>query len=231
MTRPRAQSERVVVALEQAGARFRAVYSPLIGIETIGDMPDQSALSGLIFTSANAVRVWVERGGRCDLPCFVVGPATEAEAKAAGMQAERARGTADDLVALVEARRPAGRWLHVHGTHTRGDVAPRLAAVGIDISGVALYDQPALGPTQEALGVLAGEIPVVAPLYSPRTAALFAKLPIKAPLLVAGLSEAVVKPLAALHIYGQTTANRPDSSAMLAAILDLLETAGESVEN
>ncbi|MFW2542793.1 uroporphyrinogen-III synthase [Primorskyibacter sp. 2E107] len=231
MTRPKAQAEDVVAALRDAGARFDAIYAPLIGVAWTGAMPEQEGLGGLIFTSANGVRAWAQRGGRSDLPCYAVGGATAAAAADAGLQAISADGNAEDLIALLAERKPEGAWLHVRGVHSRGDVAGRLSAAGMHIEACVLYDQPALEPTAEALDALAGKAPVVAPLYSPRTAALFARLPIKAPLLVAGLSQAVVKPVAALHIYKQKIATRPESDAMLAAVLEMLEFAGESGES
>ncbi|WP_425097969.1 uroporphyrinogen-III synthase [Tropicibacter sp. S64] len=231
MTRPRAQAEGVVRALRDKGARFREVYAPLIGVASTGDMPAQEGLDGLIFTSANGVRLWIARSGRRDLPCVTVGDATARAASESGMEAQSAQGDAEALIARMSQERPEGQWLHVHGTHSRGNIAERLSAEGLDVTEAVIYDQPEIPPTEEALTALAGKIPVIAPLYSPRTAALFARLPIKAPLLVAGLSPAVVKPLSALHIRRQTIASRPDSDAMQTAVLELLETPGESVDS
>ncbi|WGW04542.1 uroporphyrinogen-III synthase [Tropicibacter oceani] len=231
MTRPRAQSDGLVQQLQAAGARFRPVFSPLIGITVTGPLPPQDDLAGLIFTSANGVDAWIALGGRVDLPAFAVGKATAEKAKAAGITAQSADGNAQTLIDMIDARRPKAPLLHVCGAHSRGDVAAALTARGIATRAAILYDQPALPLTTQACDALAGEIPVIAPLFSPRTAALLAKQPVKAPLLVAGISQAVVNAVQPLHIWKSKIAKRPESDAMLAAVLELLEVAGESVKN
>lgn len=227
MTRPRVPAERFVAELPGGALRFRTVYTPLFGIEITGHLPHPSTAAGLIFTSANGVTAWKALGGRRDLPVFTVGKATAQVAQALGMRATSADGSADDLVAMILAMRPAAPLLHIRGTHSRGDVAQRLTRAGLPTQEAILYDQPELGLTDEAKAVLLGEAPVIAPLFSPRTAALLAKAPTKAPLLVAGISQAVVNAAAPLHICKRIVAIQPDSTGMLSAVSQLLADAGE----
>ena len=231
MTRPRTQSEEFVQLLLSKGARFQVVHSPLIGIEITGPLPAWGDVQGLIFTSANGVEAWLALGGGRDLPAFTVGKATAEKARNAGISAQSADGNAEALIEMLVELRPRAPLLHVCGAHSHGDVAQRLSDQGIETRRAVLYDQPALPLTKQAKTVLAGETPVVVPLFSPRTAALFAKAPVKAPLLVAGISQAVVNAVQPLHIWKVKIAMRPESDAMLAAVVELLEVAGESVEN
>lgn len=225
LTRPQEASVRFAQALEARGCRFRAVISPLFSIEFIGPLPDACAMRGLIFTSANGVAAWRALGGRTDLPAYTVGAATAEAARAAGMTASSADGTADDLVAWLSAMRPPGPLLHLHGKNARGDVAARLSAAGLACSDAVIYDQPEQPPSAEARAALAGPQPVIAPVFSPRTAKLLAREAVKAPLLVAAMSEAVAKALASLHKRELMVSPRPESEAMTDVVAGLLDRA------
>ncbi|MBS0123780.1 uroporphyrinogen-III synthase [Thetidibacter halocola] len=222
LTRPQAASEGFAVALRDRGARFQAIVSPVLEIRPIGPLPDSEGVAGLIVTSAQGVAAWRALGGRTDLPVFAVGDATARAARSEGMEARSASGDADALVAMLTAMRPDGRLLHLRGTYSRGAVADRLRAAGLRVDEAVIYDQPERDPTEAARAVLAGERPVVAPLFSPRSAAILGKWPIKAPLLVAAMSEAVVKAFPTTHIRGLRVASHPDSGAMLDATAELL---------
>ncbi|KUF10190.1 uroporphyrinogen-III synthase [Pseudoponticoccus marisrubri] len=226
MTRPEPAAREVIAALRARGLDFRAVISPLIGIAVTGPLPDTAGLRGLVITSANGVRAWCALGGPRDLPVFAVGDATARTAREAGMVADSAGGDAAALVARLSAQRPAAPLCHLRGRHARGDVAARLSAAGIETREAVIYDQPEQPLSAEARAALDGDSPVVAPLYSPRTATLMAQMlaarPPKAPLCVAAMSETVAKPLAALHNRSLRIAARPDSDAMLDAVAGLL---------
>lgn len=222
MTRPRASSEGFVSALRDRNAVFAPVFSPLIDIVFAGTLPRADGLRGLVFTSARAASAWGALGGPTDLPAWCVGPATAAAAAAAGMTATAAGGDADALLALLQRERPAGPLLHARGRHARGAVARRLTLAGIETGEAVVYDQPERAPTSEARAALSGGRPVVAPVFSPRTAALLARLPVRAPLLVAAMSEAVVKALSPLHSRALRRAARPDVGAMLDCTEELL---------
>jgi uroporphyrinogen-III synthase len=71
------------------------------------------------------------------------------------------------------ARRPGpGPLIHLHGEHTRGDVAKRLNSAGIETHEAVIYRQEALPLSAEVIALIGGADPVVLPLYSPRSAAL-----------------------------------------------------------
>ena len=216
LTRPHAASERFAARLRQDGLQFRSVISPLFTVEVTGPLPDVSRARGLIFTSANGVMAWQALGGRTDLPVLAVGPATARAAEAAGMRAQ---------IRHILAGRPAAPLVHLHGTHVRGDIAARLSAAGIPCTGAAIYDQPPCPLNAEARAALCGQVPVVAPVFSPRTGELLAKECAKAPLLVAAMSQAVVNALSPLHKRNLKVAQRPESEAMREVVSDLLNRA------
>ncbi|MGH1412535.1 MAG: uroporphyrinogen-III synthase [Pelagimonas sp.] len=221
MTRPTARSEAFLAQLPDRSA-FTAIMSPAMGIEFMGDLPDMTRFKGVIFTSVNGVTAYARQNGPC-LQAFAVGGATALAAQDAGLAVQSADGNADDLVNLLTEQQNPGPFLHVRGTHSTGDVAKRLTDAGIVTIEAILYDQPKLPLSSQACDALIGEIPVIAPVFSPRTAALLAKNRIKAPLLVAAMSEAVVKPLLGLHITELKIAARPESIHMANLVTDLLE--------
>ncbi|MDD9731474.1 uroporphyrinogen-III synthase [Mameliella sp. AT18] len=225
LTRPQAASERFAARLRQDGLKFRAVISPLFAVEVTGPLPNVSQARGLIFTSANGVMAWQALGGRTDLPVFAVGPATARAAEAAGMHAQEGGGSAEELIRHIIARRPPAPLVHLHGTHVRGDIAARLSAAGIACTSAAIYDQPPCPLNTEARAALDGQVPVVAPVFSPRTGELLAKECAKAPLLVAAMSQAVVNALMPLHKRNLKVAERPESEAMREVVSDLLNRA------
>ncbi len=225
LTRPRQASESFARALENEGLRFRTVISPLIAIEVTGPLPDARAARGLIFTSANGVSAWRDLGGRLDLPVYAVGRATAQVAQDAGMEPQSADGTVDDLFDWLVARRPATPLVHLHGTNVRGNLAARLTEAGLTCRSAVIYDQPAQDLTAEARAALAGDAPVVAPVFSPRTAKLLARERANAPLLVAAMSETVANALSSLHKQELIVVPRPESEEMKKAVARLLSQA------
>lgn len=171
MTRPRAASERFVSMLaERRVALGEIVISPAIGIEPLL-VPSLDGAGGVILTSANAVTGLKAPPG---LRAWCVGDATAAAAEAAGFDVVNAGGSIDDLVPLIVADRPAGRLHYLRGGHVSSDLLGRLTRAGLNVKEHVVYAQPRQVPTQAAEAALAGKDRVVAPLFSPRSAAIFA---------------------------------------------------------
>jgi len=189
-----------------------------------GALPE-GPFDGLIFTSRNGVRAYVALGG-VPLPCYCVGPGTAAEARAAGLEATSADGDAVALEALIRADRPEGRWLHVHGEHVRADLAGRLTAAGIAVTGLAAYAQKAQPLSDAARAALAGAAPVIAPVFSPRSAKLLAQgeNP-KAPIYIVAMSAAVAEALEPWTRTKCTIAGQMDLRSMLEATVESTELA------
>lgn len=216
LTRPLAQSQAFLSDLSQAlGAPPPAVISPLT--ETTPTGATIPAEGVLILTSGRAAdAAGVALAGRL---AYCVGDRTAEIARQAGATAISASGDAEALIARILADRP-GPMVHLRGTYTATDIAARLAAQGIACKEVIVYRTDDLPLTGEARTLLSGTGPVLAPVFSPRSASLLAAAvgPTLARLTVAAIGPAAAAPLAAAN---PAVADRPDGGAMLALTLRL----------
>lgn len=226
LTRPAAAADRFAAELSETfGGRIRIVASPLIApIFLAPDLPQGAA--GLVLTSeagVEAARRLRAAGRALPVRAFCVGDRTAAAAREAGFDAVSAGGDADALVTMILSQDVAAPLLHLHGRDTRGDVALRLTKGGVRTSGHIVYEQVAQPLTAEARAVLDGEGPVLVPLFSPRTASLFAATgPHRAALWVVALSPAVADALAGVPVARMVTADRPDAVSVREALAPLI---------
>ncbi|MDE3079952.1 MAG: uroporphyrinogen-III synthase [Paracoccaceae bacterium] len=222
MTRPNAQSARFAEELAEMGLRTDAVISPLLEIVSEPAGIDLRGVAALVFTSANGVRAYLDHSDRRDLPAFCVGGQTAAAAQAGGLRARSAEGDLSDLARLL--RGTSGPVLHLHGEHVSGDLAALLGHEGPRVLSRVVYRQIARPLTPEARAALGGARPVLAPVFSRRTAELLrAELPqIHAPLCVVAISPAVSKVFQGLVGVNSLVAARPDHAAMIETVAERL---------
>ena len=230
LTRPRPESETLAARLARLG--IEALVEPLLTILEIADAKlDPTGVQALVVTSANGARALSRvTGGDAAaraLPVFAVGQASAEAARAAGFaRVESAEGDVAALAALLRARldRADGALLHAAGSVTAGDLPGDLG--GFEVRRAVLYRaEPAAslsGPARAALA--AGDLDVVL-LYSPRTAATFARLVTAAGLSYACwdltamcLSPAVAEALTGLDFRRVEVAPRPEETALLALL-------------
>ncbi len=222
LTRPGTDAARLLAALGPDAPA--AILSPLVGIEPMSGAVDTRGLAGVVLTSANALAVLPPGTLPPDLPAWCVGARTAAAARALGLVAQSADGDAEALIDLVLRARTRGPLLHLHGAHTRGDVAGRLTAAGIPCHAQVVYRQVDRPLTPDARVALAGIAPLVVPLFSPRTARLLAGAgPFTAPLHVVSMSGAVRDAAAPLDARTTIVAARPDLDAMVTALRAAIE--------
>lgn len=215
MTRPRAAAQRFVEDMpEGMRARIVPLYSPLLDIvpltspDAVG--PDEVA----IFTSSHGVLHGPEGAGR---PAYCVGARTTEAARDHGWDAQQAGLDAASLVDTLSSRPTGQKMVHIRGQHTRGDVADRLRDTGQTVREVIVYDQVLRPLSPDALDALASDQPVIAPVFSPRTATQFANCAARATSLrVVALSPAVAEPIKSLGVCFM--AERPEAQAMYDAI-------------
>jgi uroporphyrinogen-III synthase len=225
LTRPEAASRAFAAALvARFGDRVRPVICPLMAPVTLTPTLPEGPFAAVIFTSATGVAA--AKG--LDLPrrAFCVGGQTAAQARAVGFDAVSADGDADALVAAILADPPPGRLLHLRGEETRGEVAERLTADGLETVSVVVYRQEAQALTDEALDIMAREGAVIVPLFSPRTAALFdaaAQSGVRARLRLVAMSAVVAEAARGIPHEALEVARRPDADAMLEAVGRLLD--------
>lgn len=228
LTRPEAQSRRLAGQLStRFGTRLDPVITPLMAPHFLTPAMPQGTARGLILTAETGVEAAarLSRAGVA-LPrlAWCVGDRTAEAAQAVGFDAVSAAGDADALIDLMVGRAASGPLWHLRGLDARGDIAARLAQAGIEAQSVVVYRQEPQPLNDRAKALLAGPAPVVVPLYSPRSAALFrtAAGEAAAPLWLAAISPAAGDELGLLRPARLEIADRPDAGAMLDAVARLL---------
>lgn len=184
------------------------MISPLIRINPL----DHTFLkvTDAVFTSANGPLFGPAGHGKT---AYCVGAQTTRAATDAGWIAKHFGNTADELVGRLIEAPPSAPLTHLCGVHTRGDIAARLRAAGINADQIETYDQVAQSLSDQATALLRRETLVILPLFSPRTARQFANQHQGgANLHIIALSAAVASELnqtqaASLHICAQPTRN------------------------
>lgn len=200
ITRPEAAGQRFLRECEAVWGRPMAtIFSPLQTIQPV-DPPALPRPSALVLTSeAGAERAGALglAAGAGDLPAWCVGPRTAAAARASGLLSHEAGPDADGLLAAILAARPTGLLLHLRGLHAAGDIAARLRAAGLDAAEAIVYAQVPQPLSADASEAFTSPAPVLAPLFSVRSATLLRKAvatrDTRAPLHLVALSDAVAR--------------------------------------
>lgn len=228
MTRPYAASVRFVGQLpDRVQARVNTCYSPLIRITPLVERIPLGDTTALIFTSSNAVELASMLTKDRSMPAYCVGTATTQAAREAGWKAQFCGATSEKMIETLTTLRPDRPILHLAGVHTRNAISERLSSIGIKTSSFAIYDQITENFTKQAIDVLNSSIPVIAPLFSPRTARQFAsQIPENAPIWLAALSDEVAKPLKSLNYHKLMICDQPDAKTMCKNIEFLVNAAG-----
>lgn len=203
--------------------RLDLCVSPLIEIAAIGGEIEFADAVAIIFTSANGVAMALRRTSRRHLPAVCVGEATTEAARVAGWQARCLGASADELVQSLLQERATGPMLHLSGIHTRGRIAERLSDAGCPTRSQPIYDQVLRPLGADAVLLLSGSRPVIAPVFSPRTARRLAEqAPVSAHLHLIALSPAVAEPLSDLAASSLDIAEYPDAASMAVCVQSVL---------
>ncbi|WP_168199197.1 uroporphyrinogen-III synthase [Pseudorhodobacter turbinis] len=226
LTRPLAYSQRYAATLQHCfGPGLSITISPLIAPRLLQTPFPTGPWDWLILTSETGVAAYAQHPARpSDLPkrAFCVGDRTAKAAQQAGLETISADADAVALIALIQKHSPDGQLLHICGAHRRGDVAGNLTNSGIPTKAFVLYEQEQRPLSVQAANLLSGKRPVLAPLFSPRTAAIFAgalaDTSQKAPLICATLSDAVTDALAQHKDITLCPAAKPTAAALTDAI-------------
>jgi len=179
VTRPREEAEATADALRELG--HEAVVEPLLTIRFAdAALPPLEGYQALLISSINGLRAFTRLSPDRGLPVFAVGPASAAEARAAGFAVvHSADGDAQALAALVGAHlSPAdGALLQPSGGVVAGGLRESLRTAGFTLDQPILYRAEAATAfsapvrTDLAAGALDGVL-----LFSPRSARTFASL-------------------------------------------------------
>jgi uroporphyrinogen-III synthase len=218
LTRPTRVAERFAARFD---GQTEVVIAPLQEIVPLSVTLNLAGVGGLAFTSGHAVERFATLSARRDMPAFCVGDRTAEVAQDIGLAAKSAAGTVDDLAALILATAPKGEILHLHGQHLRGDLTSALQQGGLDAKGLAVYAQTTCPPPPAFHAAITSPRPVIAPLFSPRSAELFVQALGETPterLVLPCLSPAIRAALPShLQAFAEPAAT-PDAEALAAAI-------------
>ncbi len=219
LTRPRAHSTAFGDQLRHRfGTRIHVVLAPLLQITPISTALDLQDVAMLLFTSVNGVTGFAALCDRRDIPCLCVGQKTADVARAVGLTAVSAGGSANELLQLALAQtEPDGAFLYLRGRHAARDLVGDLVAAGLRARAAVVYDQQALPLTNAARALLDGKARVLLPLMSPRSAGLFASAAAGLDLgntVAIAISEGAAKPLQGLGLAAIRVASRPTAAAV-----------------
>ena len=190
---------RVWVTRTEPGAgetadRLRAMghdpaVAPVLIVQALPVKVAGEDVSVLAFTSPNAVEIFAKACDRRDLPAFVTGAGTAAQAIAVGYgEVISADGDVNDLAALIIQRRPNGVVLHPGAAEPAGNLVGKLKAAGLQARGMPIYETVETGasPPDGIDAVL---------IHSPRGAKAVAR--VVSPELAARLESFAISPAAA----------------------------------
>ena len=223
----RASEDAQRTARKLAELGFDCVLSPVLEIVSTGAKAPSEDFEAVIVTSAKALEHGEQNDSLRGLPLFVVGARTAALAERRGW---RIAGCAPESAALLPvilgARPSPGRLLYLAGRQRRETLETQLRAAGREVVTLETYEaREATALTGEASEALASGGLSAALHYSPRSAAIFARLALSANLVaVAGalahfvISAETAAALAPLGALTTRVAASPDEDALLAAL-------------
>ncbi|MCA0042175.1 uroporphyrinogen-III synthase [Celeribacter litoreus] len=212
ITRPMEDARKLAAQLPDANV----ICAPVMEIVPLSvPLPEQD-LDFLILTSRHAVPM---ASGFSHLPVVCVGTATARSAREAGFDVTDVFENADKLVAAVSEKRGKSAC-HLHGRHTRGDIAERLTAAGLKVASCVVYDQGAQPWSDADRDQIFASETLILPVYSPRTAKIVSKrlAEFEGFITMIAISEACVSAWSGNPPDRIVVAERPDGEAMLRAI-------------
>jgi uroporphyrinogen-III synthase len=229
LTRPTAQGADFAERLTaRFGDQLTIIKTPLLAPRFFAPVLPPGPFSGLILTSQTGVEAYLRLAGAHNLPkeVFCVGERTASAARAAQLHPVVVADDAANLILQIKALRPTGRLLHLRGREARGNISFLLDSAGIDTSEAVIYAQEECHLTAQAQTILMQTGPVIVPLFSPRSATIFAAEMARiggiSPLRVASMSGDIAAEATQLTAR-IIIATKPDAAAMLKAVALLLQ--------
>jgi len=232
VTRPQPDATDTAARLEALG--FETLVCPLLDLKVQpAALPDPQTLSGLVVTSANALRALDLLGAIAPyrtLPVFAVGDKTATAAQDLGFAVvQSASGDVAALTTLLTATAPGGALFYPTTARATGDLPGALAPKGITVHRADIYEMAAITlPEHIPARLVDGTITAIS-FYSRHTAAIFCQQvcdhlepAARQQLLMLCLSENVAAPLLEHHFTRIGLADYPSEEAMMALALSAL---------
>lgn len=217
--------------LEQMG--LPAIVSPVLIMQARAQvaLPTVETLSGLVFTSANGVRVYADVREDRTLPAWCVGPATATAARDADFEnVHQSAGNAVDLADFIARNSSPGPLplLHVANGAAKGDLKRALSDHGFETIFAPLYDmRPAERLSDPTVAALSAQKPSIVLIHSAKGARRFAELcPLGARehIAVAAISDYAAGPLKGLDFKQVQIASSPNEDGLFEALEAVLAT-------
>ncbi len=205
-------------ALKVLKPDFRLVLSPAFELEATGEAAPE--FDAAIFTSTVGVDYAPYGAGR---QAWCVGDATAQAAQGTGYHAISAAGSAEDLVALILQESPTGKLAHFRGEVSQGDITIRLQGAGFQCVDCVAYRKAPSDPTGELSDCLAGQTPIILPVFSGETVSILADWPFDfSNCHVVAISPAVAEHAALLSPASVRHSTHPDQAAMAQEVACLI---------
>ena len=185
ITRP--QEDADIFAKELGKLSFQTLCEPMLEIHPLPfETPEISQVSGLIFTSANAVRLFAPQIKQRTIPAYCVGKQTAEAAQEQGFtNVLCAENTDGDLTTLISKNHvPDKPLLHVRGADVTGNIVEGLKLHNIGVETLIIYKAEltkALSP--QGTEALRNKTLTAVTFFSRRTAENFMRLTTKEGLL------------------------------------------------
>jgi uroporphyrinogen-III synthase len=214
----RAQPGADATAARVAALGYQPLVAPVLVLRTLDTVVDLEDADVLAFTSGNGVRAFAGLSPRRDRPAFCVGRATAEAARAAGLEAISADGDAQALAERLVAALPRGaRVLHPCATELAGDLDGPLAAAGLRLRHLPVYESVAVERLPEG-ATQSSAVLIHSPRAARTVAALLAARTDGTGLRVLAISEAAATPLRD-SMTDIRVAACPDETSLLARLV------------
>ncbi len=222
ITRPEPQASRLAAALAASGLPVRPVVSPLMQTRFLSPPLPPGPHAGVILTSeAGAEAAGRLKSAGLDLPgtSHCVGATTADAARAAGFLVATLAPTAEDLTPLLLT--VPGPLLYLHGREVSVPLDVVLTKAGQPTQAATVYEQNAMPLSEQALTLLKSADPLILPVFSARSARLFANAcpgPVTARIWPVCISAKAAAALPPALVKRAVVAASPDGAALISAI-------------
>lgn len=229
ITRPEPDASDYAQELRNEG--YTVFIEPMLKLEPVAfDVPDLSGFDGLLATSANALRFFIEGGGQiADVPVFCVGKHTEQVAKDLGFKTVfSVDGTGVDLLDYLINFDKADRqkFLHVCGRHVAFPLSRKLIDKGLECETLEVYVSVLVdGFSEEFIDALKSETISAVTFFSKRTSEAFVSNVRKSEsesmfssIKALSISEAVLECVRVLSWKAAHVSDSPDRAGMMKVI-------------
>jgi uroporphyrinogen-III synthase len=178
-TRPIEDCQEMILKFQSLGHKIS--HLPLINIEGLKyETPNYSEFSGVIFTSANAIKFLDIKNIDKKLKCFCVGSVTEKKARSVGFQnVFAADGNVDNLKELIlqNFNSSEGKLLYISGEVITSNLDQDLISNGYTINRVINYRaNPIEKYDKDFIEKLKIKMPEIVYVYSQNSAINFLKI-------------------------------------------------------